>query len=107
MAIDLEAGDKTHQFELPAAFRKKNVLVPVTGAGIQTSAVPYANQLEVEIAANYGRLQMRHSETDKPLVKAYVKVYARTPNGPNFYKEGSTDLRGKFDYTSPNTDGLG
>ena len=33
-----------------------------------------------------------------------MKVYARTGNGSaKFYKDGYTDLRGRFDYTSLNT----
>ena len=35
--------------------------------------------------------------------KAYVKVYARLNNGEiRFFKDGYTDLRGKFDYASLN-----
>lgn len=36
--------------------------------------------------------------------KVYVKVYARSGNGTvAFYKDGYTDLRGRFDYTSINS----
>ena len=35
--------------------------------------------------------------------KAYVKVYARLKNGTvRFFKDGYTDLRGRFDYASLN-----
>jgi hypothetical protein len=41
------------------------------------------------------------------LVKAYVKVYARMKDGSvKFYKDGYTDLRGRFDYSSLNTNEL-
>ena len=37
----------------------------------------------------------------------YVKVYARMNDGEiRFYKDGYTDLRGRFDYTSLNTNEL-
>ena len=37
----------------------------------------------------------------------YVKTYARMNNGQvRFYKDGYTDLRGKFEYASLNTDDL-
>jgi hypothetical protein len=37
----------------------------------------------------------------------YVKVYARQRNGSvEFYKDGYTDLRGRFDYASISTDDL-
>ena len=48
---------------------------------------------------------MRDAKTGKPLPRVYVKVYAETPGAgkPKFFKDGYTDLRGKFDYTSLNT----
>jgi hypothetical protein len=36
--------------------------------------------------------------------KVYVKVYARLADGQvKFYKDGYTDLRGRFDYASVST----
>ena len=36
--------------------------------------------------------------------KDYVKVYGRAQDGSvKFFKDGYTDLRGKFDYVSLNT----
>ena len=41
----------------------------------------------------------------KPLPKVYVKCFCETISGIiKFYKDGFTDLRGKFDYISLNTD---
>ena len=42
----------------------------------------------------------------KPLVGAYVKVYAKDASGHEiqFHKDGYTDLRGAFDYASISTD---
>ena len=43
----------------------------------------------------------------KPLPETYVKVYAKLGNGQaRFYKDGYTDLRGRFDYASLNTGDL-
>jgi hypothetical protein len=43
----------------------------------------------------------------KPLNKVYVKVFAKMKDGSvKFYKDGYTDLRGKFNYLSLNTDQL-
>ena len=39
--------------------------------------------------------------------KAYVKVYAQMADGQvKFYKDGYTDLRGRFDYASLSTNDL-
>ena len=41
----------------------------------------------------------------KPLPQVYVKCFCETNSGAiKFYKDGFTDLRGKFDYVSLNTD---
>jgi len=101
-----EKGD-TYRYELPEEFAGKNVLVEAAGAGRRVAQAYYANDLKVQLVEQYGRLQVRHAKTDAPLSKVYVKVYAKTPQGAKFFKDGYTDLRGKFDYTSLNTDDIG
>jgi hypothetical protein len=47
---------------------------------------------------------VRDSANDKPVSRAYVKVYARLRGGTvRFFKDGYTDLRGRFDYASLNS----
>ncbi|MFN0080749.1 MAG: hypothetical protein ACKVY0_30135 [Prosthecobacter sp.] len=88
---------------LPAEFTKANVLVEIIGAGKRQTQAYHANTLKLTLTENYGRLETRDSSTDKPLPKAYVKVYARLNNGTvRFFKDGYTDLRGRFDYASLN-----
>ena len=79
----------------------------IRGAGqVQTRAY-YANSLNVQTIQQYGHLQVTEAASDKPIPKTYVKVYAQLPNGKvRFYKDGYTDLRGRFDYSSVNTDDL-
>ncbi|MFZ4765901.1 MAG: hypothetical protein ACOYMN_13205, partial [Roseimicrobium sp.] len=93
----------TLDVSLPLEFAKANVLVEVIGAGLRKTQAYHANTLKLTITENYGRLETRDSTTDKPLPKAYVKVYARLKNGTlRFFKDGYTDLRGRFDYASLN-----
>ncbi len=88
---------------LPAEFTKANVLVEVIGAGKRQTQAYHANTLKLTLTENYGRLETRDATTDKALSKAYVKVYARLNNGTvRFFKDGYTDLRGRFDYASLN-----
>lgn len=94
-------------FEIPAAFASKNVLVEVVGAGQRETIAVYSNQLNVQMSERYGRLEVSHDEREGPVSKAYVKVYARMKNGDvRFFKDGYTDLRGKFDYVSLSTNEL-
>lgn len=93
----------TLEVALPAEFAKANVLVEVLGAGQRKTQAYHANTLKLTLTENYGRLETRDSTTDKPLPKAYVKVYAKLKNGTvRFFKDGYTDLRGRFDYASLN-----
>jgi hypothetical protein len=47
-----------------------------------------------------GQLAVSSSDSGTPLPKVYVKVYARAKDKVRFYKDGYTDLRGRFDYAS-------
>ena len=100
----LPAGKDAAELPLPAEFAKANVLVEILGAGQRKAQAYHANTLKLALAENYGRLEVRDSGTDKALAKAYVKVYARLKNGTvRFFKDGYTDLRGKFEYASLNS----
>jgi hypothetical protein len=102
--LPLPAGKDALDVPLPAEFAKANVLVEVVGAGQRKAQAYHANTLKLTLAENYGRLDVRDATADKPVAKAYVKVYARLANGTvRFFKDGYTDLRGKFDYASLNS----
>jgi hypothetical protein len=101
--VQLPAGKHEHRFALPREYQSKNVFVEVIGGGKKRSKAIYANELRTEVSENFGILAVHHAKDDRPLPKTYVKVYAMTPNGPKFYKDGYTDLRGKFDYASVST----
>jgi hypothetical protein len=96
------------EFALPAQFHNSNVMIEIRSAGIQQAHAYFANSLDVQIAENYGQLQVTTLATPhKPLSSVYVKVYARLKNNTvQFYKDGYTDLRGRFDYSSLSTDML-
>lgn len=92
---------------LPAALTNKNVLVEITGGGQTKSQAYYSHSLAVQVIENYGQIRVTHAATTKPVAKAYVKVYAQTSGGQvKFYKDGYTDVRGRFDYASLNTNDL-
>jgi hypothetical protein len=92
---------------LPAALHNKNVLVEITGGGQTKTQAYYSHSLALQVIENYGQLRVTHVQTTKPIAKAYVKVYAQMQDGTvRFYKDGYTDLRGRFDYSSLNTNEL-
>ena len=103
----LPADQDLLKFPIPKQFSSKNVLVEVVGGGQTKSSAVYANSLKVQIYENYGQMQVRGEKQGKAKSKVYVKVYARNKDGSvKFFKDGYTDLRGKFDYVSLNTNEL-
>ena len=98
-------GDKAETVvELPARFASVNTLVELKGAG-KTVALPrYARTMDVLVLENNAQLKVTRgagAEGGKPLAKTYVKVYARHADGKvRFHKDGYTDIRGRFDYSS-------
>ncbi|MHC5054430.1 MAG: hypothetical protein ACYTKD_06910 [Planctomycetota bacterium] len=106
--VDRLPKDKgRHEFDLPARFDNENVLIEVEAEGVRRSQAYFSNSLTVQIVENYGQLRATHSETRAPLAKVYVKVFARMRGGKvAFFKDGYTDLRGRFDYTSLSTNEL-
>ena len=79
----------------------------VLGGGKRASKAVYANNLKATLSERMGLLTVRHGKSGKALPKVYVKVYAATTQGVKFFKDGYTDLRGKFDFASVSTTGLG
>jgi len=100
------AASATQQVALPREFQNKNVLVEIVAAGQRKAQAVYANELKVSLSENFGQVQVRHARDDRPLPRAYIKVYAEVNGRAVFYKDGYTDLRGKFDYASLSTDDL-
>jgi hypothetical protein len=92
-------------YELPQQFWQKNVLVEVRAGGLTRSRQYFANALDVRFLESYGQVAVTESKTNKPLSKAYVKVFAKLRSGEvRFHKDGYTDLRGRFDYASLSDD---
>jgi hypothetical protein len=105
--VDLSADDERTTIAIPEELRAKNLMVEVVAAG-KTRAKPYySGALVVQIIENYGQLKVLDEAGGKPLPGVYVKAYARMKNGEvRFYKDGYTDLRGRFDYASLSTSDL-
>ena len=68
----------------------------------------YSNAMVVTVTENFGQLRVVAAGTRLPLARVYVKAYSRRSpaDAGQFYKDGYTDVRGVFDYTSLNTNEL-
>jgi hypothetical protein len=102
--VKLPRDQKKLEMKLPEALLKRNLLVEISAGGKTRSEPYYANAMEVKLSENYGQLRVTDSASGKALSKVYVKAYARLADGTvKFYKDGYTDLRGRFDYSSVST----
>lgn len=104
--VDLSATGPT-LVELPADFRTLNTMVEAVAAGLRVPRAYYSNALKVQAIEPYGQVSVLRAADGHPAAGVYVKVYARRKSGEiKFYKDGYTDLRGRFDYASLNTNEL-
>ena len=103
----LPQDNQPFAFPLPEELHNRNVLVEVVAGGQTKAQAYFSNSLSVQVLDNYGQVRVTSSNPGKPLPTVYVKVYARMKDGSTrFYKDGYTDLRGRFDYSSLNTNEL-
>lgn len=105
--VRLPAGQTVHSFPLPQELHGANVVVEVVAGGLRRSQAYYAHALQVTVIEPMGQVRVLEAKTQKPLPRTYVKAYARTGSGQaRFFKDGYTDLRGRFDYASISTNDL-
>ena len=105
--LALAAGVATTPITVPDQYKDRNMLIEVSGGGLTRSSAYYPHSLSISMIEAYGQLQILGQQDGRPVASAYIKVYARHKDGQvNFYKDGYTDLRGKFDYASLSTSQL-
>lgn len=101
--VEIKSAQEWVETKLPESLATKNVMVEAVAAGVRRHQVYYASTLDVQMVERYGQLTVRHAGAGLPVPAVYVKVYARTNDGREiFFKDGYTDLRGRFDYVSLN-----
>ena len=95
------------ELPLPAAMAGQNLVIEALAPGLRRSLAHYSHDLATQLAHQYGQIRVLRAGTQQPLPATYVKVYARQHGGQiSFYKDGYTDLRGRFDYVTLSTDDL-
>ena len=77
----------------------RNVVIEINSDEIQKFKTFFSSELQVRIDESFGELYVFHKKTLRPLPKVYVKVFCRKQdNSELFYRDGFTDIRGKFEY---------
>lgn len=84
------------------------MVIEINGEGKQKFKSFYSCDLKVNITEAYGELKVTNKNTNKALSCVYVKVFAWDPklNKEFFFRDGYTDIRGKFEYAKTSGDKL-
>jgi hypothetical protein len=101
LAIDSkveEDGNQRSFVNVPDQLLSKNLLVQASAKGLVATADFLPSSLIMRIVGN----EVEVTAHGQRLVGSYVKVFARTGSGgPNvFFKDGYTNLLGRFEYAS-------
>ncbi|KRX08037.1 hypothetical protein PPERSA_06215 [Pseudocohnilembus persalinus] len=101
-----QKGDEmvTTQIKIDQKLENLNVFVQVSNGQKKSGGIYFSTSLQLQLFEQYGQLKIT-DQNQKALSKVYIKAYAKYKDGQvKFHKDGYTDLRGKFDYLSLNTD---
>ena len=102
----INKNENTTIYDIPEKYRNKNLFVEIKAESMKLFDIYLSSNLYVIITESLGELKVIETNL-KPVIKAYVKVYVELNNNEvQFYKDGYTDLNGKFNYLALNTDQL-
>lgn len=102
-----EGDEAERRLAVPQDYRSRDVVIEARAGGLRSVEARFANDLRVVLVSEYGQVLVQQRSTGRPLPRTYVKVYARSQGGEvRFYKDGYTDLRGRFDYATLSNDAL-
>jgi hypothetical protein len=105
--VQLPKDKTSFKVAVPSQFSNANVYIEVLGQGATRCKTFYSNSLSVQVIEPYGTVKVTSKNGNTPLPMTYCKIYARNKDrSVSFYKDGYTDLRGKFDYASLSTNKL-
>lgn len=104
--LNLDPNLKSITRKIEHEFLQKNVMIEVNAIFAHYFQTYFASDFKVTIYENYGELKVTDSQS-KPLSQVYVKVYSKLNSGDiSLYKDGYTDIRGRFEYESENLENI-
>ena len=99
-----EQKEKEHLLKIPKELKNKSFFIEVSSGKKKENEIYNPSLLKYSVFESIGEIKVKDQE-ERPLPKVYVKCFCETYGGQiKFYKDGFTDLRGKFDYLSLNND---
>jgi len=106
LELELDPSDNEVVVDLPAEYRDQNTIIQIITDTLEVVDLYNDNDLDVQLAEDEGELRVINKDTNRPMEGAYCKVYgqSRVTGSHEFFKDGYTDLRGRFDYLTLSTD---
>ena len=102
--VNNEHKENIYLLTIPEELRNKNFYIEISSGKKIENEIYNSSLLKYSIIESIGEIKIMTPEL-KALPQVYVKCFCETNSGAiKFYKDGFTDLRGKFDYVSLNTD---
>lgn len=99
--IGMSAEYASELVDIPEALVTSNLIVQISSGALSENLTYFPTSMKVFIVKNFGQIKVNSEESNKPLSNVYIKCFAKKHNGVvSFYKDGYTDLRGTFEYTS-------
>ncbi|KAM3139602.1 hypothetical protein pb186bvf_008247 [Paramecium bursaria] len=103
LKIDLKSSlglSQKQTVEIPADLLQQNLCIYAKANNKRSQTRYYSTSINVQVMENNGQLRVTDKQ-GKYLSKIYVKTFCQEKDGKVlFYKDGYTDLRGRFDYAS-------
>merc|ERR1719323_2885345 len=106
--LQLDSKDDKVVVPLPDEYRDQDTIIQILTKTLEVVELYNDNDLDVQLAEDEGELRVISTKSGKPVEGAYCKVYAqsRITGKHEFFKDGYTDLRGRFDFRTLSTDQL-
>ena len=100
--LNKSSKEKIKEIQIPNNLKNKDLYIEVSSNNKKKYETYYSSLLKCSIIESIGEIKILSPEL-KPLPKIYIKCFCEDNNGKiQFYKDGFTDLRGKFNYVSLN-----
>lgn len=91
---------------MPEDLKKANIVIEINSQDIQIFKTFYQSDLKVQVNEKFGELRV-YAQNGRPLPQVYVKVFSKNKSGQElFFRDGYTDIRGKFEYANSTSSAL-
>jgi len=99
---ELNHKEQVITYEIPEIYQAQNFMIEVNGANLKCFETYFSSNLRTSIVEDIGEIKVMNDKFQS-LPKVYVKVFSQFLSGEvKFYKDGYTDIKGKFNYIQLN-----